>query len=99
MEFSTINEDSVSLGDIVAIFHRRRARIVLTFLLIAAVVVAGTLLMPKQYETHMKVLVKNERADTVVTPDRNDAAEYHGEVMNPRSTLRTGKRLLRCCSK
>ena len=39
-----------------------------------------TLLMPRQYESRMKVLVKNERADLVVSPDARNGGQPHGDV-------------------
>src|ERR1700689_3160475 len=38
------------------------------------------MLTPKQYESHMKILVKNERADMIVSPGGGDGSGYHGEV-------------------
>jgi uncharacterized protein involved in exopolysaccharide biosynthesis len=94
----TIDPITVSLSDIAAILRRRRSLILVTFLLTLAVVVAGTLLMPKQYETRMKVLVKNERADMIVSPDRNGTAGFSGEVneakINSEIELLTGNNLL-----
>jgi uncharacterized protein involved in exopolysaccharide biosynthesis len=74
------NSKTISLIDIAAILIRRKWQILATFFLTLAAVVAGTLLMPKQYETQMKVLVKNERADMIVSADRNGASDYRGEV-------------------
>src|ERR1039458_8209639 len=53
--------DTISLKDLAAILARRKWLILVTFFLVVGGVAAGTLLMPKQYETRMKVLVKNER--------------------------------------
>ena len=57
-----------------------------TFVVVVAAVVAGTFLLPKQYESRMKILVKNERADPIVsaTPSGND---YRGEVANGRNRM------------
>src|ERR1019366_4844742 len=74
------NGNTVSLRDIAAILIRRKWQILATFFFTVAAVVAGTLLMPKQYETHLKILVKNDRADTVVTADSNSGSGYRGEV-------------------
>jgi uncharacterized protein involved in exopolysaccharide biosynthesis len=73
-------EQTVSLREIAAILNRRKWQIAITFLLVVAAVAAGTFLMPKQYQAHMKVLVKNERADMVVSADRNGGSGYRGEV-------------------
>lgn len=73
-------EQTVSLKEIAAILIRRKTQISVTFLLVVAAVAAVTFLMPKQYDAHMKVLVKNERADMIVSAERNDSSGYHGEV-------------------
>src|ERR1700691_1500603 len=69
-----------SIRDITAILVRRKRQILVTFVVAVAAVTAGTLLMPKQYESHMKILVKNERADMVVTADSNTGTGYQGAV-------------------
>jgi uncharacterized protein involved in exopolysaccharide biosynthesis len=71
---------TVSIADITAVVVRRKWLILITFLLVFGGVTAGTLLMPKQYETRLKILVKNDRADTVVTADSNSGSGYRGEV-------------------
>src|SRR5437763_717379 len=90
--------DTVSLKDLAAILARRKWLILVTFLLVTGGVAAGTLLMPKQYETRMKVLVKNERADMIVSADRNGGSGYRGEVselqINYEIELLTGNNLL-----
>lgn len=92
------NSKTVSLSDIAAILIRRKWQILATFFLTVSAVVAGTLLMPKQYETQMKVLVKNERADMIVSADRNGGSGYRGEVsearINSEIELLTSKNLL-----
>ena len=69
---------NVSAKDLAAILARRKWQTLITFVLIVAAVGAGTLLMPKQYETRMKVLVKNERADMIVSADRNGSSGFVG---------------------
>jgi uncharacterized protein involved in exopolysaccharide biosynthesis len=94
----TDDVNTVSLKDLAAILARRKGQILITFILVFVGVVAGTLLMPKQYETRMKVLVKNERADMIVSPDRNGGSGYRGEVsesqINSEIELLTGNDLL-----
>ncbi len=51
------------INEIVPILIKRKQQILITFLVIVAGVAAATLLMPKRYETRMKILVKSERAD------------------------------------
>ena len=72
--------DTVSLNDIAAILLRRKWQIAITFLLVVGAVAAFTMLTPKQYESHMKILVKNERADMIVSAGGGDGSGYHGEV-------------------
>ena len=61
----------LSASDLAAILRRRKSLALTTFLLVSGAVAAGTFLPPKQYKTRMKVLVKNERTDLVVSPDGN----------------------------
>ncbi len=74
------NGTTISLRDIAAILNRRKLQILATFVLTVAAVAAGTLLMPKQYLSQMKVLVKNERADMIVSADRNGGSGSRAEV-------------------
>ncbi|HEX3744321.1 MAG TPA: Wzz/FepE/Etk N-terminal domain-containing protein [Bryobacteraceae bacterium] len=87
------------MSDITAFLRRRRLQIAATFLVVFAAVVVVTLLMPKIYESHMKVLVKNERADMIVSPDHSDNAEYRGQVseneINSEIEILTSNDLLR----
>src|ERR1035438_1139793 len=78
---NTIDDESqlVSRQEIGAILRRRRALILGVFIVVSAAVVAGTFLMPKQYESRMKILVKNERADPIVSAAPS-ASDSHGEV-------------------
>jgi len=73
-------EDAVSLGGIAAVLFRRKWQIAATFLIVVGVVTVATLLAPKQYESHMKILVKNKRADMIVSAGGGDGSGYHGEV-------------------
>jgi len=58
-------------GEIGAILSRRKWQTLIMFVLIVAVVTVATLRMPKQYKTRMKILVKNERANMVVSAGIN----------------------------
>ena len=73
-------DDNFPLGEIRAILSRRRWQILITFLLVITGVAVVTFLMPKQYEAHMKILVKNERADMLVSAGSNSQSSYQGEV-------------------
>ena len=94
----TDTANTISLKDLAAILARRKWLILVTFFLVVAGVAAVTLLMPKQYETRMKVLVKNERADMIVSADRNGGSDYRGEVsevqINSEIELLTNNNLL-----
>jgi uncharacterized protein involved in exopolysaccharide biosynthesis len=96
---SPTDNNTLSLQDIVAIIRRRRWQIMLIFAIAMAAVVTGTLLMPKQYESRMKVLVMNKRADMIVSPERADASGYPAEVseaqINSEIELLTSDSLLR----
>jgi len=70
----------VSIRSIVAILFRRQKLVFSLFTGIFASVALGTFLMPRQYESSMKVLVKNERADLVVSPDARNVAQFRGDV-------------------
>ena len=62
---------SLTTRDFVVVLFRHKGLIVSSFLAIFLGVAIGTYMLPKQYETQMKILVKRERADPVVTPDAN----------------------------
>jgi uncharacterized protein involved in exopolysaccharide biosynthesis len=49
------------ISEIVQILNRRKWQILITFFSITGIVAAVTFLMPKKYETRMKILVKSER--------------------------------------
>lgn len=64
-----------TLQDFLAIGFRRRRLIVATFfgILLAGVLIAS--LLPARYESEMKILVRRERADSVVSPTRDAASQ------------------------
>jgi len=96
---SPTNDNTLSFEDMIGIIRRRRWQIMLTFALTMAAVVAVTLLMPKEYESRMKVLVMNKRADMIVSPERADPSSYRTEVnesqINSEIELLTSNSLLR----
>ncbi len=57
-----------TLRDFVAVIFRHRSLLVASFLAVFVGVVLGTWMSPKKYEATMKILVKRERADTMVSP-------------------------------
>lgn len=70
----------VATQEIPAMFARRKWWGLATFAFVFGVVAAATLLMPKKYESHMKVLVKNERVDMVISAKPMGSSDYRNEV-------------------
>ena len=60
-----------TLRYLLAIGFRHQRLVVLTFLLIFGLVLVFVLLRPAQYEARMKILVKRERVDPLVSPDES----------------------------
>src|SRR5262245_684904 len=71
---------SSTLHDLLAIGFRRRRLIVTTFIGIFLTGFLIALFLPAQYESQMKILVRRERADTVVSPTREPAYELRTAV-------------------
>jgi uncharacterized protein involved in exopolysaccharide biosynthesis len=76
----TDHRNTITFAKIAAILVRRRRQIAVTFLLLFGAVVAITLLMPKQYESRLKFLVKNERSNTIVSADTSSPSSYSAAV-------------------
>jgi uncharacterized protein involved in exopolysaccharide biosynthesis len=70
----------ITLRDLLAIGFRQRRVLVITFVGILAAVVLAALLLPKQYESQMKILVRHERADSVVSAERAPQQQLRTEV-------------------
>jgi uncharacterized protein involved in exopolysaccharide biosynthesis len=68
------------MRDLLAIGFRQRRLIIGTFVAIFAVAVLVAILLPRQYESEMKILVKHERADAMVSPDINTPVQPRTEV-------------------
>src|SRR5437867_5699644 len=62
---------SVTVRDLLAIGFRQQRTVVVSFLVIAVGVLSLVVLGSPQYEAEMKILVKRERADPVVTPGQS----------------------------
>ncbi len=60
----------LSVRDVVAVLFRHKALIATTFLTVALGTGVLTFLMPNEYESRMKILVKNTRSDVPITPER-----------------------------
>ena len=62
---------SLTLRDLLAIAFRHRQLVTLCFLGVFGAAILAAILLPEQYEARMKILVKHERVDAVVTSERN----------------------------
>jgi uncharacterized protein involved in exopolysaccharide biosynthesis len=60
----------MSVRDGVSVLFRHKLLIFTTFLMVAGGTAVATLLMPNEYESRMKILVKNTRSDVPITPER-----------------------------
>ena len=52
----------------------------LTFVSLLLVTVLGIVMLPKDYQAKMKILVKRERVDAAVSPGRDTAMSAPGDV-------------------
>ncbi len=68
------SEAQVSVRDVASVLFRHKLLICVTFLAVALGTAAFTFLMPNEYESRMKVLVKNTRSDVPITPERTTGA-------------------------
>src|SRR3989442_14379730 len=85
-------ERATTLRDVLAPVFRHRRLVSLTFLgLFLGVVLAG-LLLPKKYEAHMKILVRRERMDPVVTSE--STAQRQGSIRGTEEKPQTAGALL-----
>jgi uncharacterized protein involved in exopolysaccharide biosynthesis len=71
---------SITASLLLEVVERRWRFILLTFFIVFGAAAAVTLLLPKKYESGMKILVKNERPSLVVTSDGSSGGAYRGEV-------------------
>jgi uncharacterized protein involved in exopolysaccharide biosynthesis len=73
-------ESSVSLRDVVAPVFRHRNLVAVSFLGIFLGSIVAAFLLPKQYQAEMKILVKRERVDPVLTSDKTTVIDSRSEV-------------------
>ena len=69
-----------TLRDLAAVAFRHRSLMIASFLAVFLGAILAALILPKQYEAHLKILVKQERVDPVVTPESN-AQQWLGRGM------------------
>src|SRR5438094_8648199 len=72
---------SLRLRDFLEIGFRRRRVIINSFLGIFSVAVLLSFLLPKKYEAQMKILVRHERAESVVSLVRESPAHWRTDVI------------------
>jgi uncharacterized protein involved in exopolysaccharide biosynthesis len=68
------SEAQVSVRDIASVLFRHKLLLCVTFLAVAVGTAVFTFLMPNEYESRMKILVKNTRSDVPITPERTTGA-------------------------
>ena len=66
--------------DLLAPIFRWRRLVVVSFSGILLGAVLSGILLPKEYDAQMKILVRRERIDPVVTPDRDSQPQFRNEV-------------------
>lgn len=71
---------SLSARDLIAPVFRHTRLVLLSFFGILLISAAAALLLPKQYQAELKILVKRERVDPTVAPDRTTVVESRPEV-------------------
>src|SRR5215469_10585882 len=71
---------SVTLRDLLSVGFRHKKLIINTFLGVFSIAVALAFILPKKYQSEMKILVRHERADNMVTPDREQPMQMRTEV-------------------
>jgi uncharacterized protein involved in exopolysaccharide biosynthesis len=71
---------SVTMRDFLAVGFRQRRLIINTFLGIFSIAIVIAFLLPKKYEAQMKILVRHERAESLVSPEREAPVQWRTEV-------------------
>src|SRR5258705_3723533 len=74
------NTNHATTLDILAVGFRQRRLIITTFFGILAAVIVLAFTLPKHYESEMKILVRHERADSVVSAERDAPHQMQTEV-------------------
>src|SRR2546426_6929954 len=92
---------TLSVRDAASVWFRHKLLITITFLTVAIGTAVGTLLMSNQYESRIKILVRNLRTDVPITPERTTGAngtasdnEVSETQINSEIELLTSKDLL-----
>jgi uncharacterized protein involved in exopolysaccharide biosynthesis len=76
---------------------RHRKLVLLTFLSLVLGAILGIILLPKDYEAKMKILVKSDRVDAAVSLGRDAALANPRVVTDLDPSLRTQMSFLKLC--
>src|SRR6267142_5901888 len=71
---SKSEQSQISVRDVASVVFRHKLLICLTFLTVVLGTAIVTFLMPNEYESRMKILVKNTRSDVPITPEQTVGA-------------------------
>src|SRR5215469_14877558 len=71
---------SVTLRDLLGVGFRQKRLIINAFLGIFSLVILLAAILPRKYQSEMKILVRHERADNMVTPDREQPMQLRTDV-------------------
>ncbi len=71
---------SVTLRDLLNVGFRQKRLMINTFLGIFSLALLAAFALPRKYQSEMKILVRHERADNMVTPDREQPMQLRTEV-------------------
>ena len=71
---------SVTLRDLLSVGFRQKRLMINTFLGVFSLVILLAAILPRKYQSEMKILVRHERADNMVTPDREQPMQLRTEV-------------------
>ena len=90
---------SISLREGAGALFRRKSLVLSTLVAVIVGTAVLTFLLPDKYESHMKILVKNQRVDVAITPEQTTAAavaenEVSENQINSEIELLTSKDLL-----
>jgi uncharacterized protein involved in exopolysaccharide biosynthesis len=80
LQIRTANANRPTVRDLVAIGFRQRRILVTTFTVMLAAVIGIALVLPKRYESQMKILVRHERAESVVSAERESPRQSQTDV-------------------
>jgi uncharacterized protein involved in exopolysaccharide biosynthesis len=78
--FRDESKQAFTVRDFLAIGFRQKQLIINIFLGIFSIAVVIGFLLPKKYEATMKILVRHERAESVVSPEREAPVQWRTEV-------------------